>query len=346
MNENRRRFLRHTALSGTAAAGAITFSPAVPAVDAAAARHAEPDLPKGKSLATILRGTEWRLACNTPQGVLDVVGAGHALGVAVPQTMDDLFAQGGGRAVDDVVSRAMLDNRMRRHFLVQTQVRFGPALLNPEKILMVGLNYRKHAAELGQPLPRTPLLFNKYNNTLMGHGGLLHLPSSVASQFDHEVELVVVIGRRASHVTEQDALSYVGGYCTGNDFSARDLQRVTSQFMLGKTCDGFAPLGPWLVTADLVSNPNALDLWCDVNGERRQASNTSDMVFNCAQLVSYVSRHMTLQPGDILYTGTPEGVIAGRPEGERVWLKAGDVVACGVQGLGELRVTLADGLRR
>jgi 2-keto-4-pentenoate hydratase/2-oxohepta-3-ene-1,7-dioic acid hydratase in catechol pathway len=240
----------------------------------------------------------------------------------------------------------MLDNRMRRHFLVQAQVRFGPALLNPEKILMVGLNYRKHAAELGQPLPRTPLLFNKYNNTLMGHGGLLHLPSSVASQFDHEVELVVVIGRRASHVTEQDALSYVGGYCTGNDFSARDLQRVTSQFMLGKTCDGFAPLGPWLVTADLVSNPNALDLWCDVNGERRQASNTSDMVFNCAQLVSYVSRHMTLQPGDILYTGTPEGVIAGRPEGERVWLKAGDVVACGVQGLGELRVTLADGLRR
>jgi 2-keto-4-pentenoate hydratase/2-oxohepta-3-ene-1,7-dioic acid hydratase in catechol pathway len=111
--------------------------------------------------------------------------------------------------------------------------------------------------------------------------------------------------------------------------------------MLGKTCDDFAPLGPWMVTADLVPNPNALDLWCDVNGERRQSSNTSDMVFNCAQLVSYASRHMTLQPGDIMYTGTPEGVIAGKPEGRRVWLKSGDVVTCGLQGLGELTVTLA-----
>jgi 2-keto-4-pentenoate hydratase/2-oxohepta-3-ene-1,7-dioic acid hydratase in catechol pathway len=111
--------------------------------------------------------------------------------------------------------------------------------------------------------------------------------------------------------------------------------------MLGKTCDDFAPLGPWMATADLVPDPNTLDLWCDVNGERRQSSNTADMVFNCAQLVSYISRHMTMQPGDIIYTGTPEGVIAGKPEGQRVWLKPGDTVTCGIQALGELTVTLA-----
>jgi len=263
------------------------------------------------------------------------------MGLSVPATLDELLAYGGGRAVDDVVARAVLDNRMRRHFIPEASVEFGPALAQPEKIIMVGLNYRKHVAEMGQQVPKTPLLFNKYNNSLMGHRGRLRLPMAVASQFDHEVELVIVIGRRAKDIDESKALSHVAGYCTGNDFSARDLQRVTSQFMLGKTCDDFAPLGPWMVTADLVPNPNALDLWCDVNGERRQSSNTSDMVFNCAQLVSYASRHMTLQPGDIMYTGTPEGVIAGKPEGRRVWLKSGDVVTCGLQGLGELTVTLA-----
>ena len=107
--------------------------------------------------------------------------------------------------------------------------------------------------------------------------------------------------------------------------------------MLGKTPDDFAPLGPWLVTADQISNPNSLDIWCDVNGERRQSSNTADMVFNCAQLVSYCSQHMTLEPGDIIYTGTPEGVIAGMPEGKRAWLKPGDRISCGIEKLGELK---------
>lgn len=340
MQENRRRFLRAAGLTGAVAAATPAAFSAAPA-HAARARQAEPDLPTRKSLGTIRRGAEWHLACNTSQGVLDVVEAGNAFGVAVPSTLDELFAYGGGRALDEVVARAVLDNRMRRHFFAQDKVQFGPALTQPEKIVMIGLNYRKHAAEVGQPVPKTPILFNKYNNALMGHRGTLGLPTAVAREFDHEVELVIVIGRRAKDVPEARALSYVAGYCTGNDFSARDLQGVTSQFMLGKTCDAFAPLGPWMVTADLVPDPNALDLWCDVNGERRQASNTADMVFNCAQLVSYISRHMTLQPGDIIYTGTPEGVIAGRPEGSRVWLKAGDVVTCAVQGLGELTVTLA-----
>jgi 2-keto-4-pentenoate hydratase/2-oxohepta-3-ene-1,7-dioic acid hydratase in catechol pathway len=205
----------------------------------------------------------------------------------------------------------------------------------------VGLNYRKHAAETNQPVPSTPLLFNKYNNTLLGHRGTLKLPTKVASQFDYEVELVIVIGRKAYQVSEADALGYVFGYATGNDFSARDLQRKTSQFMLGKSCDGFAPLGPWIVGAGLVPDPQKLDLWCEVNGEKRQSSNTADMVFGCAQIVSYISQHMTLAPGDIIYTGTPEGVIAGMPEGKRAWLKPGDKLRCAVEPLGVLEFKLA-----
>ncbi len=339
MNDNRRWFLRTAGFTAAAAAAAAGTTLSSAPAHAARPRLADPDLPRRKSLGTVKRSGQWHLACSTSQGVLDVVAAGNALGVAVAPTLDDLLAHGGG-VVDDVVARAVLDSRLRAHFIPDSGAEFGPALTRPEKIVMVGLNYRKHAAEVGQPVPKTPLLFNKYNNSLMGHGGRLKLPSAVASQFDHEVELVIVIGKRAKDVSEAQALSHVAGYCTGNDFSARDLQRVTSQFMLGKTCDDFAPLGPWMVTADLVPDPNVLDIWCDVNSERRQSSNTADMVFNCAQLVSYASRHMTLQPGDIIYTGTPEGVIAGKPEGQRVWLKAGDVVTCGIKGLGELTVTL------
>ena len=185
------------------------------------------------------------------------------------------------------------------------------------------------------------MFFNKYNNALLGHRGTIRLPAAVASQFDHEVELVLVVGRRARDLSEAEALGAVFGYCTGNDFSARDLQFKTTQFMLGKTCDGFGPVGPWLVSADEVRDPQDLALTCKVNGELRQASRTGDMVFGCAALVAYLSRHMTLEPGDVLFTGTPGGVIQGRPEKDRAWLKAGDVVACEVEGLGELVVTLA-----
>ena len=132
----------------------------------------------------------------------------------------------------------------------------------------------------------------------------------------------------------------VAGYCTGNDFSARDLQYLTSQFMIGKTFDGFAPLGPHLVTSDLVGDPNNLRLECRVNGEQRQDWNTNDMIFNCRQMISFASRMMTIKPGDIFFTGTPHGVILGKPKAEQVWLKAGDRVACSVEKLGELAFSL------
>ena len=189
-------------------------------------------------------------------------------------------------------------------------------------------------------MPTQPILFNKYNTALNGHRGIIKVSQEPAEQFDYEVELVIVMGRVARNVSEADALSHVFGYCTGNDFTARDLQRVSSQWMLGKSLDGFAPIGPYLVTADQVPDPNRLKLECRVNGEVRQSSNTADMVFNCASLISYISKHFTLRPGDIIFTGTPEGVISGYPKDKQVWLKAGDRLTSTLEGLGELQFSL------
>jgi 2-keto-4-pentenoate hydratase/2-oxohepta-3-ene-1,7-dioic acid hydratase in catechol pathway len=184
------------------------------------------------------------------------------------------------------------------------------------------------------------VLFNKYNNTLNHCGGTVKLPTAVATAFDHEVELVIVMGKLAKDVTEADALSYVAGYATGNDFSARDLQLETGgQWMAGKTPDGFAPLGPYLVTADQI-DPDNLKIECRVNGETRQSSNTNDLIFSCRQVVSYISRILTLRPGDLIFTGTPEGVIQGKPKDQRVWLEAGDRIACSLEKLGELEFSL------
>jgi 2-keto-4-pentenoate hydratase/2-oxohepta-3-ene-1,7-dioic acid hydratase in catechol pathway len=167
------------------------------------------------------------------------------------------------------------------------------------------------------------------------------LPSKVDKMFDYEVELVIVIGKTARDVSEADALKYVFGYANGNDLSARGLQRATSQFMLGKIPDGFAPLGPWVVSADQIKDPNNLAIQTYVNGKVRQDLNTSDMIYDCKTIISYCSKHMTLKPGDIIYTGTPQGVILGYPKDKQKWLKAGDRVKTVVENLGELEVTLA-----
>ena len=188
-------------------------------------------------------------------------------------------------------------------------------------------------------MPPVPILFNKFNSALNCHRGTISVSEESAEKFDYEAELVIVMGRTARNVSEADALSYVFGYCTGNDFTARDLQSRTSQWMLGKTCDGFGPVGPWLVTADQV-DPNSLKIECRVNGEVRQSSNTADMVFNCKQLIAYVSKHTTLRPGDIIFTGTPEGVIAGYPKDKQVWLKPGDKLVTSIEKLGDLEFTL------
>ena len=190
-------------------------------------------------------------------------------------------------------------------------------------------------------MPKQPILFNKFNTALNYHGGTINVAQEDAQRFDYEAELAVVIGRQARNVSEQDAGNYILGYATGNDFTARDLQSRSSQWMLGKTLDGSAPVGPWLVGADLADGDN-LKIECRVNGEVRQSSNTSDMVFNTRQLVSYISRYMTLKAGDIIFTGTPEGVISGYPKDKQVWLKAGDKVVTSIEKLGDLAFTLTD----
>jgi 2-keto-4-pentenoate hydratase/2-oxohepta-3-ene-1,7-dioic acid hydratase in catechol pathway len=342
MRESRRKFLHEIGLTAAAAAvSAASTGAAHAAHEKDKPRTDDADLPLRLTVGHIRRGGRLTLAVKTDLGVLDVHGAAETLNFDVPHSVDEMLREGGGQLVTTVLLKARGAQWARRHFIPEDQVEFGPPVLHPEKIICVGLNYRKHAAETGAQVPSTPMVFNKYNNTLMGHRGKLALPDKVANQFDHEVELVVVMGEKAHGVSEADALRHVFGYATGNDFSARDLQRKTSQFMLGKSCDGFAPLGPWIVGAALVPDPQKLDLWCEVNGQRRQASNTSDMVFSCAQIVSYVSQHMTLMPGDIIFTGTPEGVIAGMPEGKRVWLKAGDKLRCAVEPLGVLEFGLA-----
>jgi len=289
-------------------------------------------------LLTMRSGERHTLGIKTDKGILDVATAAKVLKSPAPVTMDDLLDNGDG-GLAELRDRALASGA-KNLFLAESQVHFGPCVTNPQKIICVGLNYARHAKEVGQQLPKLPILFNKYNTSLNAHQGTVRVSAIPATNYDYEAELVIVIGRRASNVSEAEALSYVLGYATGNDFTARDLQSRSSQWMIGKACDGFAPIGPYVVTADLVGDPNSLKIECRVNGEVRQSSNTSDMVFNCAQIVSYASRLMTLEPGDLFFTGTPEGVISGYPKDKQVWLKAGDKLSTTIEKLGELRFSL------
>jgi len=272
--------------------------------------------------------------------ILDVGRAAQQLRVAAPATTDEVIA---GKNADGL--RKVVQAAPKNATVAESEAQFGPCVMNPEKIIMLGFNYKKHVMEVKVPMPTAPVLFNKYNNSLSPHRGTVHLPTKVAKKFDYEVELQVIMGKTARDVSEEEALSYVFGYATGNDFSARDLQlrdgTQGSQFMIGKTPDGFMPIGPYLVGSEIVGDPQKLAIECRVNGERRQSSNTSDMIFSVAKIISYASSIFTLKPGDVFSTGTPEGVILGKPEPEQVWLKAGDKVACSVEKLGELTFQLA-----
>jgi 2-keto-4-pentenoate hydratase/2-oxohepta-3-ene-1,7-dioic acid hydratase in catechol pathway len=294
----------------------------------------------GLTLLSMRRGGEYRLAVKTEQGVLDAPRAAELLHMYAPATMDDLLQDEDGPSLNALVSAALKSSAAHPAFVKEASIEYGPVVSHPEKIVCVGLNYRRHAKEVNMAIPKQPVLFSKYNNSLCAHRSAIKLPVEVAQKFDYETELVIVAGRTAKNVSEADALTYVAGYCTGNDFSARDLQFDTGgQWMVGKTPDQFAPLGPYLVTADQV-NPDQLKIECRVNGETRQSSNTEDFIFNSAQVVSYISRHMTLKPGDIIFTGTPEGVILGYPKDKQIWLRASDRIACSVEKLGELEFEL------
>ena len=275
-----------------------------------------------------------RTVANTSDGIIDLNAVAQRGGLSAPMSTDQLIEGGDGAAKELVAAVSTTD------LLDPANIEFAPCLTAPEKIICIGLNYRSHAEEVGRDLPEYPVVFNKFNNALLGHRGVINLPSDVDEKFDYEAELVIVIGKTARSVSQTEALSHVFGYCVGNDFSARGLQRRTAQFTFGKTSDGFGPIGPWLVPADLISDPDGLDIECVVNGETRQSSNTSDLIFGCAELVSYLSSAMTLKPGDIIYTGTPSGVVAGFPD-PKPWLKAGDQIVTRIAELGELEFSLA-----
>jgi 2-keto-4-pentenoate hydratase/2-oxohepta-3-ene-1,7-dioic acid hydratase in catechol pathway len=295
---------------------------------------------RGLTVLNIRRNGEDSLGVKTEKGILDAQEAARLLHMHTPANIDDLLQHEDGPSLNALVDAAMKSSSARAAFIKEDGIEYGPIVTHPEKIVCVGLNYRKHAQEIGQPIPKEPVLFSKFNTTLNRHNGTIKLPVNVARKFDYEVELVIVIGKEAHNVAEADALSCVAGYCTGNDFTARDLQLETGgQWLIGKTPDQFAPLGPYLVTADQI-DPDNLKLECRVNGETRQSSNTSDMIANTRHMVSYISRHITLRPGDIVFTGTPEGVIQGKPKDQQVWLKAGDKIACSLERLGELKFEL------
>jgi len=215
---------------------------------------------------------------------------------------------------------------------IQGGARLGPPVLRPSKLVCIGLNYAKHAEESGMDVPREPVLFFKATSAIVGPNDNLIIPKG-SKKTDWEVELGVVIGKKATYVEESDAMDYVAGYVLHNDYSERSFQLERGgQWVKGKSCDTFAPLGPVMATKDEIPNPHDLDLWLKLNGEIKQQSNTSDFVFDIPQVVSYVSQFMSLLPGDIISTGTPFGV--GMGFSPQRFLKPGDVVELGIEGLG------------
>jgi 2-keto-4-pentenoate hydratase/2-oxohepta-3-ene-1,7-dioic acid hydratase in catechol pathway len=222
---------------------------------------------------------------------------------------------------------------------VAQPVRYAPVVADIGKLICVGLNYSDHAAESGMAVPAEPVLFTKATSAIIGCNDPVVLPQGSVKS-DWEVELGVVIGKRARYVDEADALEHVAGYCVVNDLSEREYQLERGgTWDKGKGCDTFGPVGPYLVTADEVGDPQALDMWLDVNGKRYQTGSTRTMVFTVAQLVSYISRFMTLNPGDVISTGTPPGVGMGQKP-EQVYLKPGDRMRLGITGLGEQEQTV------
>ncbi len=285
---------------------------------------------------TFFKEDRLALGIKTAKGILDVEAASNNYPFInnVPKTVTELISH--GEHAQKVLSRLIEISFMNDSlFLMEDSLIYGPCVPEPNKIICIGLNYIKHAAECNLPIPKAPILISKFNNTLTAHGKDITLPS-VSSQVDYEAELVIVIGKKAKKIKKENALSVVYGYCAANDVSARDLQSKSSQWLLGKSCDGFCPIGPNLVSKEEIENPNDLRIMSIVNGVIRQDSNTSDMIFNCEEIISYVSEHLTLHPGDIILTGTPEGVIMGLPEVDRVWLQDGDEVTVKIERLGIL----------
>ncbi len=279
-------------------------------------------------LATLLTTAGPRAAVRHDDEYVDL----HATDAAFPAGLRDLLA--AGPEVWQHVARAGKRTDVIR--VPRDKVRLTAPIPDPRKIICLGLNYRDHAAETNSPIPREPILFSKYPTAIVGPGDPIVLPT-VSQEVDYEAELVIVIGRRGRHLTEATAMEHVAGYTIGHDVSARDwqLKKDGKQWMAGKTFDTFAPIGPELVTTDDVPDPHNLGIRLRLNGQTMQDSNTRQMIFGVAATVAYLSRIFTLEPGDLIFTGTPPGVgMARKPP---VWLKPADTVEVEIDGLGVLR---------
>jgi 2-keto-4-pentenoate hydratase/2-oxohepta-3-ene-1,7-dioic acid hydratase in catechol pathway len=321
-------------LAGTSAAvvAAPTLVAAASPSDVAAAT-------RGMTFTTLRDGAIDHVGVRTPKGIVDISRAAKALGVAQPPlTLDDVVAgRGNIAAIPKLVANAPA-SAIRS----ESSVEFGPLMTAPPKIICIGLNYAAHIEEMKEKTPADPELFNKYNTALNRHNGTLAVSRIPAVKFDYESELVMVMGKGGRNIPQSDALSYVFGYTCGHDFTARDLQFKATQWMVGKTPDQFAPLGPWLVTADQIPDPQTLTIQTFVNDEKepRQNMSTANMIANCAKIIAYTSTVITLQPGDVIFSGTPPGVINGYPKEKQVWLKPGDRIRTSITKLGELHFTL------
>ncbi len=279
-------------------------------------------------LATIETWAGPRAVLSSGDTFIDI----HATEANLPGNLRQILAGGTEmlRAVAD------LANRPGAVKYPVADAKYHAPIVDPQKIICVGLNYKDHAAESGSPIPKDPVLFSKYATALIGHGQTIVLPR-VSQEVDYEAEFVIVIGKRGRHIPAKNALEYVAGYTVGHDVSARDwqLKKDGKQWMVGKTFDTFAPCGPLLVTRDEVPEPRNLAIRLRLNGQVMQNSSTNQMIFGVEDLLAYISQVVTLEPGDLIYTGTPPGVGAARKP--PVFLKDGDVAEVEIEGLGVLR---------
>jgi 2-keto-4-pentenoate hydratase/2-oxohepta-3-ene-1,7-dioic acid hydratase in catechol pathway len=271
----------------------------------------------------------------TDSGVIDLENSAAELGLDLPQQYDDILRAGPDQIAR--MQRRLADVPPTAPYLLdESSLAVEPAVLAPQKIICVGLNYSDHVAETGLKTPVEPILFSKFANALAASGQ--NVSTRGFAKIDYEAELGLVIGKQARDVSPDEALDYVFGYTNANDFSERDLQFRSGQWLIGKTPDGFLPIGPYLVTADEIDDPQKLRIRGWMNGELRQDSNTCNMIFTVAEIVSYASRYMTLLPGDVIVTGTPPGVILGTEE--KIWMQDGDCYEVEVEGLGRLSNSL------
>ncbi|MCT2538131.1 fumarylacetoacetate hydrolase family protein [Aquibacillus koreensis] len=293
----------------------------------------------------------YRMGIMYPHGVVDLQEAYRdllvkkgerekalAVDILLPSHPDAFYKLGKfgiEKAVD--VSDFLVEPELSKYFIAEQNVSLGTPVPNPSKIICIGTNYKDHVAEMKSTIPDYPVLFSKFANALIGPEDKIK-KSKQTTKLDYEIELAVVIGKEACEVPEQDALEYVAGYTIGNDISARDLQKRTPQWLQGKSLDGSTPIGPWIVTTDELPDPSNLELKTKINGEVRQSSNTKHLIFNVPTIISFISNLMTLQPGDVILTGTPDGVGFGMNPPQ--FLQSGDVITMEIEGIGELENTV------